>query len=98
MSHTLIALVSAAGIVGVPLAAHAADDTLPMPHPIPLTAPGQQSGYFMLPVKSGATVRSNESKISPVLYGPDSLSKWNAKAGSEEFARPRLEGERFHFR
>ena len=98
MSHPIIASLGVACVVGlVPLAAHAADDTvLSTPNPL-LSAKGLAPGNFsVLRVKSG--LNHSGAHMAPIIYGPDFVPKWRMRALSHGAGASKLEGDRFEFR
>lgn len=98
MSHPLIASLAVACLVGtLPLAAHATteDTALPATNPL-LSNTVTQDGFKMLRVKTG-NARSG-SRMTPVIYGPDFIPKWQQKAVSHDTGASKLEGDRFKFR
>lgn len=101
MTHTLIGMMGVACFAcTLPLAAHAADESLAMPNPLSASASVDYRGdvHSMLRVKSGTVTHNGNSPISPSLFGPNALPNWKVKDLSSDFVKPRLEGERFRFR
>lgn len=97
MSHPLIASLGVACLIGAfPLAAHSTEDTaLPATNPL-LSANLARDGFKMLRVKAGTS--SSTARMTPVIYGPDFIPKWQTKAVSPDAGASKLEGERFKFR
>ena len=97
MSHPLIASLAVACMAGaLPLAAHATEDTaLPATNPL-LSGTMTQDGFNMLRVKNDNA--HSGSRMTPVIYGPDFIPKWQQKAVSHDTGASKLEGDRFKFR
>ena len=97
MSHPLFVPLGVACLIGaLPLATYAAEDTaLPATNPL-LSTNITQDGFKMLRTKSGAT--RSAARMTPVIYGPDFVPKWQPKAISHDSGASKLEGDRFKFR
>jgi hypothetical protein len=98
MSHPLIASLSVACLVAaLPLAAYSAEDTaLPAQNPL-LSRNMTQDGFRMLRVKTGTA--PSAARMTPVIYGPDFIPKWQQRATSHDDAgASKLEGDQFKFR
>ncbi|RDU96306.1 hypothetical protein [Trinickia dinghuensis] len=97
MSHPLIASLGVACLLGaLPLAAYATEDAaLPAANPL-LSSNIAQNGFKMLRVKTGAA--NSAARMTPVIYGPDFVPKWQTKAISHDSGPSKLEGDRFKFR
>ena len=97
MSHPLIASLGVACLIGAfPLAAQAAEDTaLPATNPL-LSTQLAQDGFKMLRIKAGGT--GSAAWMTPVIYGPDFIPKWQTHAVSPDTGASKLEGDRFKFR
>lgn len=98
MSHPLIASLGVACLAAaLPLAAYAAEDTaLPAQNPL-LSRNMTQDGFNMLRVKTGTPPAS--ARMTPVIYGPDFIPKWQQKALSRDLGTSnKLEGDEFKFR
>lgn len=96
MSHPLIASLGVACLVAaLPLAAYAAEDTaLPAQNPL-LSRNMTQDGFKMLRVNSGT--QTSGARMTPVIYGPDFIPKWQQKAISRDSGASKLEGDQFKF-
>ncbi len=97
MSHPLIASLGVACLVAaLPLTGYSAEDTaLSAQNPL-LSRNITQDGFKMLRVNTG-TVRS-AARMTPVIYGPDFIPKWQQRAMSHDSGAAKLEGDRFKFR